>query len=379
MFYRLLDNGKYRYYEKYFNESEGKWKQVSVTLNSCSVRAHAEARRILADKIERVQEVDVCVSYLKISEILPDWLEIRRAELKESTYWSQYSIILDFEQVFGNMRLVKITNIALQQFFLKRKTYSAAYRTLRKTIVSLFFDYCVNLGYITENPAKKVVLPKNKKTLEDLQRKKQRFLTKEEMGEYLTYLSNYGNNKTLNALIEVMYLTGLRAGEALALQVECIDYDNATLTVKQTMHHRGKSSDYYVTSPKTLSGYRTISINSRVVALLRSLDLDNQSGFLFLNKKGFPYHLSGLNAYLARTFEASGLSKSGVFKLSSHVLRHSHISLLVELNVPLRLIMDRVGHSDEKTTLNIYTHITQTMERSLSEKMESLEFLVTKN
>ena len=54
------------------------------------------------------------------------------------------------------------------------------------------------------------------------------------------------------------------------------------------------------------------------------------------------------------------------------MLRHSHISLLAELEVPLKSIMDRVGHSDEKTTLQIYTHVTKRMLDSVSEKMETI-------
>lgn len=46
-------------------------------------------------------------------------------------------------------------------------------------------------------------------------------------------------------------------------------------------------------------------------------------------------------------------------QLSSYIFRHSHISLLAELNVPIKVIMERVGHSDEKKILKIYTHVTK--------------------
>ncbi|WP_269476053.1 tyrosine-type recombinase/integrase [Enterococcus faecium] len=60
-------------------------------------------------------------------------------------------------------------------------------------------------------------------------------------------------------------------------------------------------------------------------------------------------------------------------KVSSHMLRHSHISLLTELGIPLKAIMDRVGHEDSKTTLKIYTHTTKNMQNQLVEKLGKIE------
>ena len=58
---------------------------------------------------------------------------------------------------------------------------------------------------------------------------------------------------------------------------------------------------------------------------------------------------------------------------SSHMLRHSHVSLLTELGVPIKTIMERVGHKDEKTTLQIYTHVTKKMKEDVDEKLNNLE------
>ena len=65
------------------------------------------------------------------------------------------------------------------------------------------------------------------------------------------------------------------------------------------------------------------------------------------------------NVYLAKYALKSGVRPD--LKPTSHVFRHSHISLLVEMGLPLKVIMQRVGHTDEKTTTRIYTHITNAM------------------
>ena len=55
------------------------------------------------------------------------------------------------------------------------------------------------------------------------------------------------------------------------------------------------------------------------------------------------------------------------------MLRHSHVSLLTELGVPIKTIMERVGHKDEKTTLQIYTHVTKKMKEDVDEKLNNLD------
>jgi integrase len=54
------------------------------------------------------------------------------------------------------------------------------------------------------------------------------------------------------------------------------------------------------------------------------------------------------------------------------MLRHSHISLLTELGVPIKVIMERVGHKDEKTTIQIYMHVTRKMRDDVSDMLDNI-------
>ncbi len=60
--------------------------------------------------------------------------------------------------------------------------------------------------------------------------------------------------------------------------------------------------------------------------------------------------------------------------VTTHTFRHTHISLLPELNIPVKSIMDRVGHTNVDTTLKIYTHVTQKMKKTVVDKLNSIEF-----
>lgn len=129
MFYKKLPSGKYRYYEKYYNESERKWKQVSITLNSKSRQAQSHAKQLLADKIDAAQDNLFGFSdSVTISEIIPEWLEIRKKEVKHSTYTSQFFIINSFRKVFDHHRLKDINGTMLQRYLMSRQEWSNSYR-----------------------------------------------------------------------------------------------------------------------------------------------------------------------------------------------------------------------------------------------------------
>ncbi|MFK4963863.1 tyrosine-type recombinase/integrase [Lactococcus formosensis] len=58
--------------------------------------------------------------------------------------------------------------------------------------------------------------------------------------------------------------------------------------------------------------------------------------------------------------------------LYSHIFRHSHVSLLAELNLPLKSIMERVGHSNTNTTLKIYNHVTKKTREEVIEALNNI-------
>ncbi|VEE23448.1 Tn5276 integrase [Streptococcus equinus] len=93
---------------------------------------------------------------------------------------------------------------------------------------------------------------------------------------------------------------------------------------------------------------------------------------VFTDGCGDFFLMNTFNSYIQRYFDSEKLGKTDSFKLISHVFRHSHVSLLAELVFHIREIMERVGHSDEKTTIQIYTHITEKMKQNSFEKLESV-------
>ena len=80
-----------------------------------------------------------------------------------------------------------------------------------------------------------------------------------------------------------------------------------------------------------------------------------------------PY-LTSINRNIQIAAQNIGIEKH----VTSHTMRHSHISLLSQLGVSLRAIMERVGHTDHKTTLQIYSHVTEQMDKDMMNKLEKI-------
>lgn len=374
MFYKELDNGKYRYYQKYWNIREERWLQVSVTLKSKTRAVQAEAKRILEDKISKKNSVH-SLQAETVKELYEQWLVIRRMEVKASTLRTQMGIMNGFIKVFGNEKLTKIKSSALQTYLLA-KDWSYGYRNLVRVYLSSLFDYAKTVGYLVDNPMDRVVLPKHKVTQEEIELKREHYLSRHQIRLYLDVLNKKGTNPIFNILVEFLYLTGLRAGEAQALMWSDINFDTRILTVRHTVQRASKKSDYQITTPKTIHSYRKVYFNSRVVELLDELkcltSVVSDKDLVFTDGHGDFFLLNAFNLYIQYHFDNLKIGKSDNFKLTSHVFRHSHISLLAELGFHIREIMERVGHSDEKTTIQIYTHVTEKMKRDSFEKLESV-------
>lgn len=376
MFFRELENGKYRYYEKYFDLEENKWKQVSITLTSKTRQAQKQARMLLEEKIENkkenIEKEKTEVRKITVKEAYEEYLKIRESELKRSTFKSQKYTIIGEIRKLEDYLLMNVTSRIVQNILLELPC-SAEHRKNKKVLLNLFFKYCLNVGYISENPIDNVVLPKRKKNLKKVRKKQNKYLTRAEVVQYLNFLEKEEKNQRVRLIVEFMYLTGLRFGEVLALTLEDIDFGNKTLEVKHTLHTSGSKAEIFLDSPKSLASYRVIGISDRVLEIIEEYLLIEKEGRFIFTKNGNPFMIFSFNDFLKRSFKRSGIQKEEDFVLTTHVFRHSHISLLAELEVPIKAIMERVGHTNEKMTLGVYTHVTEQMKFNITEKLDKLD------
>ncbi|WP_223804681.1 tyrosine-type recombinase/integrase [Lactococcus protaetiae] len=351
MFLKKLSNGKYRYFEKFFDEKQNKWRQVTITKKSKSRVTQGEAKTELSLKIsnimklyEEVEQSEDSNECLLTQKIFKEWRVIRNVELKASSAVSEEKSFSKFLEQFGSRKIQEIKSQEIQTFILGLHL-SASTRTLRKTYYNLFFSYAKKVGYIADNPMERVVLPKARTTFEEVRKKKNKFLNKEEMRRILDYSYQNVSQVRKTMVYEFLFLTGLRIGELQALRWQDIDFEKRQLFVRHTLNVYGYSEqERQLLSPKTSHSYRSIYINTRCIEIVDYFRENmKDSDFIFVTEKGRMFHRGNLSKYFGRICQILDKDSDVSRTYNLHMLRHSHISLLIELGVPIKSIMERVG------------------------------------
>ncbi|WP_195405304.1 tyrosine-type recombinase/integrase [Streptococcus constellatus] len=377
MFYKELDNGKYRYYEKFYDEREQKWKQVTVTLKSKSRVSQAEAKRRLARKIDKILTAPTKEELRKqkikdtpFSQLLAEWEVIRASEIKPSSFRSEMKCLKFFMDAVGDLRLSDYTTQLIQTYLMSLDIQNST-RKNRKIYLNGIFGYAEKIGYISESPVKSVVIPKQKVDYEKLKKAKEHFISKEELGLVLSYCESHNKDKRYALAMEFIFLTGLRFAEFIGNRYQDVDFENHLLKIDHTIDYVAHRYDERVLqTTKTVGSVRTIALSERCLAIidyfrLNCLDED----FIFVTDQGNIMRQPLLYKFIKDICDTV-LGEGRAYNI--HMLRHSHISLLAELGVPIRAIMERVGHRDPSITLTVYNHITQNVQDEMRGKLNQI-------
>jgi integrase len=181
----------------------------------------------------------------------------------------------------------------------------------------------------------------------------------------------------LEALYRVALALGLRLGEALGLKWEYVDLDAGTLRVRYALQRI--DGTLQLKEPKTEHSRRTLSLPASLVAALRA-HRDRQaferaavgsewreSGLVFTNTLGGPLEPSNVLKAFKRILVRAGLPEQRF-----HDLRHAAASLLLAQGVPVRVVMDILGHTQMATTMDLYSHVMPAAHKDAADLMERI-------
>ena len=262
------------------------------------------------------------------------------------------------------------------------KKYSYNYMASIHSSANMVFKYACDMKVIKESPIKGAKLPKQKKIVEELKEDNisEKFLEKKELEEFLLVAKNEGIEGDLLAFTLLSY-TGMRVGEMLALKWSDIDFKNHTLRIYKTYYNESNNKKKYeILTPKTEGSIRTIEFNPVLDGLFeehREFQERNKQDyemlyhddeFIFTTKDGYPQTIKQISLRLKRLLEKTSIKKN----ITPHSFRHTHTSLLIEANVHIKEIQERLGHSDINTTMGIYAHMTKNMKKKASTKFGKL-------
>lgn len=282
-----------------------------------------------------------------IEEIYLPWY---KTQVKESTYKNRLNTIEKHFKFFYRKKVNEIEPIHVQTWQLKlAKDYSPNYVRIIQGMLSLAFDRAIILGLAKKNPARMVGNIKSKKVKVD-------FWTLEEFQKVISllYKGDYYEHY-LFICFWLLFTTGLRIGEAAALQWEDIDFESGIISVTKTLYYKSMN-EYTFVDPKTSASIRTVVIDKDTIRELKDW-MEVQKKVLkdcnfVLSYSGIPTSKHTLPRALEKL---AGLA--GVHRIKIHALRHSHVALLISMGVNPLIVKDRLGHEKIQTTLGIYGHL----------------------
>lgn len=308
--------------------------------------AKAEVARIRL----QVQENDVVLNSNRLfSEIATDWLAQYKNTVKESTYVvRKLAMEKHILPLFGHLKLSKITIPYCQSQVNYWYSYYKRYSGLIG-MTSSIFQYAIGLRLIRNNPMDAVIRPKRKEQIDE-EKFAAPYYSKEELLHFLQVVKQYPD--PLYPMFHILAFTGLRKGELLALRWKDIDFENETLSVKQTLTTvENWALDFQ--TPKTEKSLRTISVDPQTLAVIHRWLLKQKEFFLktglkpqkngtqllFATEKNQPYYLDFLNHNLKKIITQNQLKYMTV-----HGFRHTHCSLLFESGASIKEVQVRLGH-----------------------------------
>lgn len=366
------DNKKYYMIQLYLGKDEITGKVRKTTRRGFKTKKEAllcEAKIKTEIATNGLLNTDVTT----FKEIYELWYEGYQHTIKESTLVVNSYVFKLLLDKLEHIQLKKITLPFCQKIITDySKEFSLS--TLKKIKIygGMIFDYAVKMKVIYSNPMKDVLLPK--KQVDITSNDKDLYYSKYELNHFLKLVDSTNDIK-LSAMFRVLAYTGIRKGELQALEWSDIDFTNNTININKTL---SINSEHKITvqTPKSKSSIRCISIDKETKLILKRWKAKQRELFFSLGtrvkKNQLCFTNDITNDYLYLNFTNDKLSKickKHKFKeIKIHGFRHTHCSLLFESGFTIQEVQDRLGHSDLKTTMSVYAHVTEKQRDNMADK-----------
>lgn len=374
---------RYKYRER-FTASNGKAITVSITFsknNAHTRKAAADAlREKFYEKDGRLEEAaKEAAREITFHALCDEWFTMHRQTIKESTAYTQGKLVKRLQAATPSGFLTADLTADFMSRYLDSQYYgkkaSYPYVSAQLSMLKQIMKYAARKGYIdTAAPFVEISLKRRPATPEELAKRDNKFLSRDELRDILALL--HKSSPRISMAMEFIAHTGLHCGELLALRWQDVDMEKKSINVNATWVLTVKTGDSEKRgTPKNAYSYRDVQLDDRALKILKWFKADNarlrlwedggyqERGYIFTAKTGFPLALTAINRVLSKLDYPK--------HISSHVFRHTHISLLAEMGIPIKAIMQRVGHNTPNTTLNIYTHVTNTMQDEVIKKLNA--------
>jgi integrase len=345
------------------------WENGSRKRKSFYGKTAAEVQnQLLKARSDHAHNIPVAIERQSVGQFLMHWLEHTIKPNARPRSYESFEIIIRRHIIpeLGQVRLEKLSPQNVQGLLDRKLRGGLAPQTVVhiRMVLRTALNQAMKWSLIARNPAALVDPPR-------MPRGEIRPLTAEEARRFL----DAAKGERLEALYTLALFSGLRRGEILGLRWSDVDLEERALRVNQAIQRVG--GKLRAAETKTERSRRTISLPSTIVAVLRAHrvhqlqerliagSLWQDSGLVFMSRVGTPVEPRNLHRDFVRV-----LKVAKVPRIRFHDLRHSAASLLLAQGVPLRMIMEQLGHSSIALTANTYAHVMPAAMRDVADKME---------
>ncbi len=312
------------------------WQGKSHVTTKRGFRTQKEAKAYEAERLNKITNENA------FSEVLDGFLKDQKASTKPSTYLVTRRAVESYiRPQMGNIRIKDITPKVVREWQLSLQEYISP-MTGRKLKPSTIKAICGQLSAVLSYAVKYYGLASNPLDVVGTigrATRSQRFWSLEEYRQFSAILPD-----ELRLYFDVLFYSGMRLGEFLALSPSDIDFEAGTISISKSMMMSTKT----ITTPKTRQSVRTIAMPKEIIKRIKE----------HIEKYYEPpERICDVTHYNMERYIKKYAEQAGVPVIHVHDLRHSHASLLVHNNVPITAISHRLGHSSPAITLRVYSHM----------------------
>jgi len=356
----------YIVYLEYKDQESGK----KVQKNMGSFEKKRDASKKLTELKDTIFKDNLITpSAMTLETFLLDFLEKHKINLSITSYSCYHRICKKYLiPILGSYKIEDLKPIHAQNYvddlvgILTPQTIK-----VHINILNLALKKAYRLRLIRENIVDCIEIPRMKKFKNNIYNK-----------ENMVNLLQVSKGTPLELHIYLASGLGLRISEILGLTWDNIDFSENTITIdKITVRNEGS---VILKNPKTESSERTISAPNEIMSMLKNHkkkqlesklkgEISNKMNLLFFDKNEKPIAQDVLSKKFSKFLKDNNLEH-----IRFHDLRHSHVTLLINSKVPIKVISERVGHSNINTTLNIYAHALKEMDSEASDKISETLF-----
>lgn len=305
------------------------------------------------------------VGYEKILRVhvLPRLGEMKLRDIYPSTISKLYR---DLEKSGNRGRLTKGLGLSAN-------SVNKVHIVLGSVLQGAVYDGKLSVNHARNNPSA-INAPTGSEILEEQEELKT--WTAEELNTFLAW--NRASQDDLYALWHLYAWSGMRRGEGVPLKWQDINFHNQTVAIRRSSDSALRKT--VKNSTKTKRGKRSIVLDDETISVLKAhrslrallgIQFVQADSFVFGNLDGSVRNPGDVGERFSRTVKKAKAELADLSSLTIKGLRHTHATLMLESGIHAKVVQERLGHSDITTTLNIYSHVTPTMQDDALQRLTS--------